>query len=881
MILDELLPLVERPSRYVGKEVNARRKPWEDARCRVALVFPDLYEIGMSHLGLKILYHILNELPGVLADRAYCPGEDLESLLRESKVPLWGLESRRPLKEFDVLGISLPYELCYVNILTILDRSGIPFLASDRDASWPVVLGGGSAAVHAEPVADFFDAILVGDGEEAIAEIVACVSDWRAGGGSKEELLSTLAGLEGVYVPGLYEPRYEEDGAFLTLEPLAQGIGAVRRRVVSDLGSVPFRGRPVVPFLQIVHDRLGIEIARGCTRGCRFCQAGITYRPVREWAPNQVLNMAERALSASGWEEISLLSLSSGDYSCLLPLLTALMDRCVPEQVAVSLPSLRVGTLTPEVMEQIKRVRKTGFTLAPEAGSDRLRRVINKGIGEEDLLAAAAQAYDLGWSTIKLYFMIGLPTEATEDIIAIADLAKRVLTNGRRGSRGCRVNVSVGTFVPKPHTPFQWERQISAAESRDRLSFLKAVLRGRGLKLKWHDPWQSYLEGVFSRGDRRLAKVLARAWELGARFDAWGDKARPKAYQKAALELGMDLERYLAPRDPGAPLPWDHIDIGVDREYLERELDRAFSESFTPDCRSGECQGCGVCDFERVRPVVHGEKGMSLPLRPPSPSKGAAFSYHLSVSKLGEARFLSHLEVVHAFHRTARRSRLPLAYSEGFHPKPRLSFGPPVPVGTESLGEPLVLVLTEHLGPSDLMDRLNSELPEGLRVIEAAVDGSGQGLKVPDEVSYLIALPWSVSDISGNLAALARAETWPVARVRRGNKRIVDLKELVIALEEESPEALPVLPSRGEASEVESAARWPTGPAIWSGQVLRLCLRSTTFGGLKPAEIIGEVLGLGEKDRLRLRIIKLGDGPQGACRLVWSKDRGCGFTHSS
>jgi radical SAM family uncharacterized protein/radical SAM-linked protein len=843
----DLLPLIRRPSRYLGNEINACHKDWSEASLRIALIFPDLYEIGMSHLGLHILYHIINEIPWALADRAYCPDVDLEKLLRCEKVRIWGLESRRPLSDFDVLAITLPYELCYTNILTILDLAGIPIRAEKRnDPKWPIILGGGSCSVNPEPVADLFDAILVGDGEEALPKIANLIRDWRETESDKNEILVALSRLDGVYVPEFYRPRYKKDGSFAALEPRRPEAGLVKRRIISDLEKVPFPSRPLVPYTQIVHDRIGIEIARGCTRGCRFCQAGITYRPVRERSPQKVLSLLEQALATSGWEELSLLSLSTGDYGCLLPLLSILMDRYMPENVAVSLPSLRVGTLNPEIMKQIQRVRRTGFTLAPEAGSERLRRVINKGITEYDLIDTAAYAYKLGWSNIKLYFMTGLPTETMADVLEIAKLAKRVLASGRK--RGGKVTVSVSTFVPKPHTPFQWERQLSLQESRDRLGLLRSNLKGQDLHYKWHNPLQSFVEGVFSRGDRRLIRVLYRAWEMGARLDAWNDYLTPDLYKKAALEENIKLEKYIEAIDTKAPLPWDHILTGVSNEYLLNEREKAWKETYTTDCRHGECQKCGVCDFKHIRPVIYEEEKVHTSSLTKSPAH--QISYHLTFSKLGEARFLGHLELVHAFHRAARRAHIPVAYSQGFHPKPRFSFGQPIPLGTESMAEQFAIRLTEYVKPDRLKNSLDGEMPWGIIIKSAEIVGPKTSLNVPELVKYLIFVPGvTVSQVEDSIKELNSTPKWPVRRMRKGKEITTDLKQVV--------ESLQSITRKDMGDRHMTSCHWPKDVKDKETLYFYLTLRSIARFNLKPAEVIGSILGLSEEMMKMLRILKL------------------------
>jgi radical SAM family uncharacterized protein/radical SAM-linked protein len=842
----DLLPLIRRPSRYLGNEINACHKDWSEANLRIALIFPDLYEIGMSHLGLHILYHIINEIPWALADRAYCPDIDLEKLLRSEKVRIWGLESRRPLSDFDVLAITLPYELCYTNILTILDLAGIPIRAEKRnDPKWPIILGGGSCSVNPEPVADLFDAILVGDGEEALPEIANLIRDWRETENDKNEILVALSRIDGVYVPEFYRPRYKKDGSFAALEPRKPEAGLVKRRIISDLEKAPFPPCPLLPYTQIVHDRIGIEIARGCTRGCRFCQAGIIYRPIRERSPQKVLSLLEQALATSGWEEFSLLSLSTGDYGCLLPLLITLMDRYTPENVAVSLPSLRVGTINPEIMKQIQRVRKTGFTLAPEAGSERLRRVINKGITEHDLIDTAAHAYKLGWSNIKLYFMTGLPTETMADVSEIAKLAKRVLASSRK--RGKKVTVSVGTFVPKPHTPFQWERQLNVQESRDRLELLKSNLKGRDLHYKWHDPLQSFVEGVFSRGDRRLTKVLYMAWKMGARLDAWNDYLMPDLYRKAALEEDIELEKYIEAIDTKAPLPWGHILTGVSNEYLLDEKEKSRKETYTPDCRHGECQTCGVCDFKHIRPVIYEEEKVHTSSLTKSPNH--QISYHLTFSKLGEARFLGHLELVHAFHRAARRAHIPVAYSQGFHPKPRFSFGQPIPLGTESMAEQFAIRLTEYVKPDRLKNSLGGEMPRGIIIKSVEIVGPKTSLNVPELVKYLVYVPGvTASQVEDSIKELNSTSKWPVRRIRKGREIITDLKQVV--------ESLQPITRKAMGDRHMTPCHWPEDVKDEETSYFYLTLRSIARFNLKPAEVIGSILGLSEEMMKMLRILK-------------------------
>ncbi|MGQ9744889.1 MAG: TIGR03960 family B12-binding radical SAM protein [Dissulfurimicrobium sp.] len=859
-----ILPFIKRPAQYLGNEVNARHKPWDEASVKVALIFPDLYEIGMSHLGLQILYHILNDTPWALADRAYCPDRDMETALKERGLPLFGIESRRPLRDFDILGITLPYELCYINIITILECAKIPFLAKDRsenhdDAIWPVIIGGGSCAVNPEPVAEIFDAILIGDGEEAILEIADTVRSWKEAKGTKNDILNALARIKGVYVPGFYRASYDGvNGDFKALEPIGPAGLSISRRIVSNLSDRGAPVQPILPHTHIVHDRLGVEIARGCTQGCRFCQAGIIYRPVRERRPEEVMDILQKGLNATGWEEVSLLSLSTGDYRCLTQLLASIMDRCSDGHISISLPSLRVGTLTHDIIDQIRRARKTNFTLAPEAGSERLRRVINKGITEEALLETASQVYAMGWKGIKLYFMIGLPTETIEDVLAIDELARKVLSHAKKRMQG--VTVSVGTFVPKPHTPFQWERQITLDESMERIELLKTKIRGRGLTLKWHDPRQSLLEGVFARGDRRLLRILLRAWQLGARLDAWGDHFRPELYHEAANKEGIDLTRYVNAIETDRTLPWSHIQTGVNMTYLLNERQLAFKEIRTLDCRNGVCQGCGVCNFKEIKPILFKECSLSpkrkwSDVKKTDGSDGKKYFYSITFMQTGDARFIGHLELSRAIHRAARRAGLPLLYSQGHHPMPHISFGPPIPLGTESLREPMVIGLTEPLEELDIFKTLDREMPEGIALISIERTASPRVHCNNETESYLIYVTGiEAVHCKSMLDDFTKAKSWPITRLRKGREITLDIKQTIETVR---------LMTTDELTDEQAVSSWLTGltrDTNDGGCLLSLKMRRTDGPNPRPAEATMAILNLPDEDMLKLRILKLNTG---------------------
>ena len=788
--IDSILPLVAKPGRYIGGELNAVYKDPGESVLSMVLIFPDLYEIGMSHQGLQILYHIINQQQGLVAERCYTPDVDMEEQLRKNKLPLFSIESRRPLAEFDIIGITLPYELCYTNILTILDLAGVPLRSADRRDEHPLVIAGGSCSLNPEPVADFFDAVILGDGEEVILEVADAVKDARAEGNSRGEILQRLAEIDGVYIPLFFEPHYQGE-QLESMTPLVEGYRSVRRRVLSELPPVDLLDHPLVPLVKPIHDRLGVEIARGCTRGCRFCQAGMIYRPVRERSVDDIMRLAEQGIKNSGFDELALLSLSSGDFSCLPALLIRLMDRFVNEYVSVSMPSMRVGTLTPEVINQIKRVRKTGFTVAPEAGTDRLREVINKGITEQDLLTTCHDAFAAGWNLIKFYFMVGLPTETLEDVDGIVDLAMRARQEARGGR--AQINVSVATFVPKPHTPFQWSAQLTLDASKERINHLKKKLPRKGFKLKWHDPYQSYLEGVFSRGDRRLSHLIEAAWQAGARLDAWSEHFNLPRWRQAADGAGLDLDSYLRERTMEEVLPWDHLHCGVDRLFLVSEYEKSLERKYTPDCRNNSCQKCGLCDFKTIRPVVNkGEDIQSDPYHP-VPNNSArkddqptVFSYRVHYSRLGDARFLGHLEILQLIFRVLHRAGLPLLFSRGYNPSPRVSFSPALPVGVESHVEFFDMDLFEPVSRvADLAAELNQQLPEFI-VINSVVPVRRQS-PTTKIISYAINMPGSVDSeaAADNIRRFLSMEQFIVERIRKKKKRELDIRVLVDSLEQD------------------------------------------------------------------------------------------------
>lgn len=739
---------VEKPGRYAGLEYSAWKKPWDEAEVRWVLVFPDVYEVGLSHLGLRIIYHRLNALPRVLADRAYTPWPDMEEFLRRKKDCLLSLEHNVPLRCFDFVGFSLQYELSYTNVLTVLDLSSIHLKAEERGEKDPFVIAGGPCVFHAEPLAEVFDLMVVGEGEEVVVELVELYRRWKKEGGSRRDFLEAARSISGIYVPLFFSPLYSAGGELKGIKPLFPDYQKVTKRLVADLNnsSLNIHG-DLVPVMEIVHDRLTVEIARGCTRGCRFCQAGYLYRPVREFSPRKIVERVVKGIEITGYEEVSLLSLSAGDYSLIQALLPVLMRILERNYTALSLPSLRVGTLTEEMISAIKRVRKTGFTLAPEAGTERLRKVINKDISTDELMLTAEKVFKAGWKLLKLYFMIGLPTEEDDDIEGIVFLCRDLWKLGKL--HYARLNVSVSTFVPKPHTPFQWCGQTSREKIQDRLLYLKDRFRHlKGVALKWHDPGQSFWEAVMARGDRKLFEVILRAWEKGARMDGWTEQFREGLWREASAELGLSPETY-AHRDFGIEevLPWEHLSTMVDRQYLLEEYKRAMSGTYTQDCRYGGCTGCGVCDFKKIKPLIYGGtlrdlEGIGVAewgiVKDGEEAGLGEFWYRFFYRKTGAARFFSQTDIQRLLVRAARRAKLPLAYSRGFHPHPRMSFVDAIPVGMESDCEIGYVVLTRRMEPCDMVKGWNTGLSGALEITSIQELKGKPAIPIPEEMWYRI-----------------------------------------------------------------------------------------------------------------------------------------------
>ncbi len=837
---EHLLPFVSKPSRYIAGEWNAVTKDPAAAEVRVALAFPDAYEIGMSHLGLKILYQLLNARPEILAERVYAPWLDAEALLRQHRLPLCSHESSLPLASFDIVGFTLQYELSFATILTMLELAGIPLRASERDARHPLIVAGGPVAFAPEPLADFMDAFLIGDGEEATLELCEVVRAWKGAGGSREDLLRAVKGIAGMYVPALHRPGE-----------------VVRKRTALKLDVVDY-GRFPVPYLEIVHDRANIEVMRGCAQGCRFCQAGYIYRPIREHSAEKIRAMVEGARVGTGYEEVSLSSLSIADLTCLRDLVPPLMAGLIPDRTSLSLPSLRVEALNRnrEIAEEIGKVRKTGFTIAPEAGSARLRKVINKeGFDEEQIFTAVQNAARAGWESVKFYFMIGLPTETQEDLDELVRVAKESARIARRESpRGFGLTVSVSSFVPKPHTPFQWFPQEPMPLLREKQAYLKRRLREARIDFKWHHVESSFLEAVFTLGGREVGAAIALGQQRGCRFDGWTEQLKFDTWMEALQDAGVDPYAIAnRPRGLEDPLPWDHIDCGVSKAFLTREYRKALQAKGTPDCHAGPCSNCGEvcvpnwrtwaekvgiieisppagsrapsgCDsvggraprLERGGPGAAGEGHQAVggsgtqekpecpgpiaartgdtqwvprvPPRPepaPPPVQKIRFEFR----KVGELRYLSHLELMRALRRALRRAGVPLAYTQGFNPQPKVSVAQALAVGVEGLRELGEVELTLRMEPADLLARWNAQLPPELKILrtwEAPLTGPSLSAGVRG-AAYQIRLPPNGWD-PAILAALGHAGACaqflaqgpiPVEVSKKGEKVTLDAQPFV------------------------------------------------------------------------------------------------------
>jgi radical SAM family uncharacterized protein/radical SAM-linked protein len=904
---------VEKPARYLGGEFGIVTKDWAEVEARVCLAFPDIYDIGMSHLGFKILYKILNDDPRTLAERCYTPWIDMQAELRARKVPLVSLETARPLRDFDVIGFSLQFELTYTNVLTMLDLGGVPLRSKDRGEDDPLVIAGGPTATHPEPVAPFFDAIVIGDGEESAKNVALAWTRMKKEGVSRAERLVRLARLPGVFVPSLYDTRIEQDTGFCVVTgpraDLPESARAalpmpVERSLVADLNAYPFPDDGPVGGPEAIFDRMSIEIARGCTEGCRFCQAGMIYRPVRERDPQQIVDTLVSAVKKSGYDEVSLTCLSTADYSCIAPLVQRVTEKLAPEKVSLGVSSLRAYGLDETVLDDMGKVRASGVTFAPEAGSQRMRDVVNKNVTEEQLMTTAERIFSREYTSMKLYFMIGLPTEEEEDVREIARVGGRARQVGKRvkkefGQGAPAVTVSVSTHVPKPHTPFQWCAMDVPQEVRKKQSWLRDEAKKSKVDLRMHDSDTSWLEGVFARGDRRLADVLERAYRNGARFDSWEDQKRMDLWTEAFAHHGIDPAIFLGTIPVTARLPWDHISVGLEDGFLLREYRKSLKSRLSLPCgkvagqfvhptnlddahadqRKLVCYDCGVaCDLSAMREErigfldKLGAKTRRLPIARPAPvprppeskakkkppriEQGEARRYRFHYEKLGAVAFLSHLDLIRALPRSFRRLDLPLFYSSGFHPKPDLTFGPALSLGIMSLAEFVDVKLTCDLDPSMVIDALTKASPAGLTFKEAVrLQKDAPSLShVISAARYVLAFPRESLAQVGRTDALARAvkslsEATSATVLRRvdGISRKLDVVPLLARVALDAPgshESLARAGLVGDLVPVEIDVRiLPTGSAKATEVCEALLAQSGIASAAVPFTIVRTALG--------------------------------------
>ena len=813
MFMRTLLPLLSKPSRYTGIEEGAVRKDPAAVSLRIALAFPDTYDVGMSYLGQKILYEIVNSRPDWWAERAVAPEREDGETLRAHGRPLGTLESGTSLRDMHCIGFSITHELCYTNVLYMLDLAGIPLRAADRGDSltdMPLITCGGGALLSAEPLTPFVDLMILGDGEETLVDMLELLQRGRALGWTRSAFLH-----EARHIPGVYVPAFFTDNNDGILTPRFPGEPRPTRRIVADLDKAPYPAQQVVP-IGAVHNRLALEIARGCTRGCRFCHAGMVYRPVRERSLPTLESLLDRCLAQTGYDDVSFLSLSTGDFSALKTLCNATFEKCSREQVAVSLPSLRVGSIDDSIIERMAGIRRTGATLAPEAGSQRLRDVINKGVTEEALILHVQKLLEHGWQQVKLYFMIGLPTETDEDLEAILDICRKVRDAAGRGGPRLQVTAVLSPFVPMPFTPFQWYAQIPLEEIQRRIHYVRNAFKGQKcLKMRWHEPAMSHLEGIFSRGDRKLADVVEKAYRKGAIFSSWVDGFSLEPWQEAMRECGLNAADYIGARPLDGPLAWDHLEAGIDPDFLRREWARALEGKITEDCRYGACRQCGACDRKGgISRLPHLPKDGDAPLhnilnlaerdqqahtprrdeegrlvcRPHSakpPQIDAALTvkavqYRITHTKTGGSAYFSQLELQAVLERAMRRAALPLTFSQGFHPLPLVSFGRALPVGVCSQAEWFAITLREPLTAEEVCRRLEPHLPQGMHIAGVTrVEKSTRTLQSSREAFVLTFPNGAPAGVLEQWQAFAAAPSFIWTRMTKKGERSTDLRQLV------------------------------------------------------------------------------------------------------
>jgi radical SAM family uncharacterized protein/radical SAM-linked protein len=797
LLVKNILPKVSKPARYIGNELHIVKKDPQKIRTRVALAFPELYEIGMSYYGFEILYHILNEEKNIWAERVFAPWLDMEELLRKYDIPLFSLESFTALCEFDIIGFTLQSELTYSNILNMLDISRVPVFSSDRDERDPFVIGGGPCSCNPEPMAAFFDAFFIGDAEEDFKEICDRVTRGRRAGLSRIDILYSLEDIEGIYIPSFFEAMYDHNGKFSHLKRLdGKDVQQTNTRIITELKPDYYPEKPIVPLINVTHNRLSVEVMRGCTQGCRYCNAGMIYRPVRERDYNDIVQQIMTSLPFSGYEEVSFLSLSISDYSQLDSLFKAEKKNLENMQVNYAFPSMRLDSFSEEIACYASKIRKSGFTFAPESGSTRLRRVINKNITNEEIYQSVDVALQKGWRLLKFYFMIGLPTEKKEDIEEIVAMMEKVITDSKRYGR-VRFNLSVSTFSPKAHTPFQWEAQEPKEVLEEKLLILRKKLsKYRNLKLSWRDTEVSQLECILGRGDRRLSMVIYDAWRSGAKFDGWTDYFKFNVWQNAFKEAGIVMDHLSGNLFTENALPWDHINKGVSKEFLLNERSLAFKEKITVDCREGRCLKCGTNKSIKPGKVqeCYPQKEIKFPKYPskrPRAARDISHSQQLDIyqrfrfkyQKLGLARFLAHLDLVRLFQRAFRMAKITVKHSEGYNPRPLISFSAPLSLGYTSEAEYFDIRI-KNIDLQKLPEKLNPYLPQGLKISDTKRINEKTNA-ISSEVNrshYLIDLKnlnLEHDKLTGKVAELMESSSITVERHVKGKIKTVDIRPFI------------------------------------------------------------------------------------------------------
>lgn len=843
---DDILMKVEKPARYIGHEVNAVIKDKDQVAIRFAMCFPDVYEIGMSHLGIQILYGMFNAMEDVWCERVYSPWLDLDAIMRSEKIPLFALESQEPVKEFDFLGITIQYELCYTNILQILDLAQIPLLAAEREEDCPIVIGGGPCTYNPEPLADFFDIFYIGEGETRYEELFALYKDCKKRSAGREEFLRLAARIPGMYVPRFYRTDYHSDGTIAAFYPTEEGLPTtITKELAMDVSGVFYPMNPVVPYIKVTQDRVVLEIQRGCIRGCRFCQAGQLYRPVRERDVDTLEQYALEMLKNTGHEEISLSSLSSSDYGKLPELIDFLIENCHEKHINISLPSLRIDAFSLDVMSKVQDVRKSSLTFAPEAGSQRLRNVINKGLTEEVILQGAAMAFESGWSRVKLYFMLGLPTETEEDIRGIAELCNKIaavyfdrVPKEKRANGSVQIVASTSFFVPKPFTPFQWAPQCTEeefiAKAYQTRRALSEQLNQKRIHYNWHEADASVMEGVLARGDRRLGQVILKVYQKGGYFDAWSEYYDHQKWLETIRECGLSAGFYTSrKRELDEIFPWDFIDCGVTKEFLKREWLKAQTEQTSENCKL-KCQGCGAARFgggicteprdtesqntklppeiNKLRDTVSSSSDMPAEKAVKIPN----IRLRIKFSKHGAIRFIGHLDVMRFFQKAIRRAGIDVAYTGGYSPHQIMSFAAPLSVGAESNGEYMDIEVRSLTSCEDIMQRLNESCVPGIRITGVYV--------LPEK--------------AGNAMASVAAASYTV-RFAPGKAPNIDMAQVLPRfLEKESI----MITKEGKKGPREVDIRPGIYSCHWEQDTLQLLVDASSAGNIKPIQIVEALL---------------------------------------